>query len=392
MTKGHRNEDVTLLRYDVIRNLTSPAEKSNEVQTWFANLSAREVLPIGTKDNLRTYIAEHASSKRNAVHKQIETTMIELPDRFINRNSGVTITCTDCVVDDQRKVVKLTNASIINGAQTQGELRRYFASLEDGDPTDFQVRAEIIMDPSHESIVEIAIARNTATSVRSVSQASARGYLTDLRVSIEAALPGETLQMSETDTVGLNTQAVLQYARLLMPESLLGDKAPPKNFAYKQGGKCLTDFSTWARDSKADEAAKRLHDFIVDIAPVAVREYRRWETHEGWNGHRLHERGRFGDKPVGGRPVRRDKNGKVVWVAPGILFPLMSALSAFVVERPTGWCLAKPDLFKDDELIRRAVQQFRALDREVTVMGRSEAAYDALSIYTETIASVLAAA
>ena len=77
---------------------------------------------------------------------------------------------------------------------------------------------------------------------------------------------------------------------------------------------------------------------------------------------------------------------------PGILFPIMSALSAFVVLKGARWKLEPPSLFKDAELIRRAVQQFRALEREVTVMGRSEAAYDALSIYTETIASVLASA
>lgn len=391
MTKGHGTDEPCVLRYDVIRNLTSPAEKANGVQTWFANLSAREIIPIGTRDNLRSYIAEHSASKRNAVHKQIENTIVELPDRFINRNSGITITCTECTVDDARKVAKLVNASIINGAQTQGELKRFFTMLDEDDDLDFQIRAEIIMDPSHESIVEIAIARNTATSVRSVSQASARGYLTELKQSIERALPGETLQMSETDTGGLNTQSVLQYARLLMPDHLLGDKAPARNFAYKQGGKCLTDFSNWARDRSVDACAKALHDFVVDVAPIAVREYRRWEKHEGWNGHRLHERGRFNDKPIGGRPVRRDtKTGKVNWVAPGIMFPLMSALSAFIVHDGKGWSLAQPDLFKEDELIRRAVQQFRALNREVTVMGRSEAAYDALSIYTETIASVLA--
>jgi hypothetical protein len=70
----------------------------------------------------------------------------------------------------------------------------------------------------------------------------------------------------------------------------------------------------------------------------------------------------------------------------------MSALSAFVTREAGHWILAQPELFKEDELIRRAVQQFRALNREVTAMGRSEQAYDALSIYTETIASVLASA
>ena len=284
-------------------------------------------------------------------------------------------------------------ASIINGGQTQGEIKRYFASLDDDDITDFLVRAEIIMDPAHELIVEIAIARNTATAVKSVSQAGARGYLDQLKEFIEAGLRGETLQTRETDTEGLNTQSVLQYARLLMPAQIMGERGPPKNFAYKQGGKCLSDFSEWARDSSDDEGKAKLHDFIVEIAPIAVKEYRHWEEHEGWNGHRLHERGRSSDKPVGGRPVRRDKKtGKVVWVAPGILFPVMSALSAFVTRKSGHWLLEKPKLFKEEELIRRAVQQFRALNREVAVMGRSEAAYDALSIYTETIASVLASA
>jgi hypothetical protein len=70
---------------------------------------------------------------------------------------------------------------------------------------------------------------------------------------------------------------------------------------------------------------------------------------------------------------------------------MMSSLSAFVRQKNGQWVLEKPNSrFKENELIRRAVQQFRALERDVALMGRSEAAYDALSIYTETIADVLA--
>jgi len=392
MTAGHGTASGAFdLPYSLIRNLTSSDEKANGVQTWFANVKARDILSMGTQDNLRSYIAEHSASKRNAVHKQIETTIQELPDRFINRNSGIAITCTNCEVDDGKKIVHLENASIINGAQTQGELKRYFAN-EDSEGADFMVRAEIIMEPLRDEIVEIAIARNTATAVKSVSQAGARGYLTDLKKSIEKALPGETLQMNETDTVGLNTQSVLQWARLLTPQKLFGS-ASARNFSYKQSGKCLTDFSDWALKAKSDPDAKKLYDFTVGIGPTAIREYRYWEQHDGWNGHRLHEYGKKSDKPHGGRPIRRDRNtGKVSWVAPGILFPIMSALSAFVRQKGGVWILEKPSLFKEDELIRRAVQQFRALDRDVALMGRSEAAYDALSIYTETIATVLAEA
>jgi hypothetical protein len=392
MTTGHGpNPGVLQLPYNLLRNLTSPDEKSNGVQTWFANVSARDILSIGTSDNLRTYIAEHSPAKRNFVHKQIENTIKELPDRFINRNSGITITCTKCEVDDNRRVATLENASIINGAQTQGEIMRYFAEFaEDDGAADFMVRAEIIMEPKPEEIVEIAIARNTATSVKSVSQAGARGYLTDLKTSIEAHLPGETIQMSETDIVGLSTQSVLQQTRLLMPQEL--SRTSGRNFAYKQGGKCLADFSAWAQKRPTDTEAHSLYEFTVQMAPTAISEYRYWESHSAWNGHRLHEYGKKGDKPVGGRPVKRDRTtGRVTWVAPGILFPIMSALSAFVVSEAGAWKLRKPThTFDEAELIRRAVQQYRAMGRDVALMGRSEAAYDALSIYTDTIASVLA--
>src|SRR4051812_26002255 len=131
----------------------SPDEKANGVQTWFANVNARDILSIGTDDNLRSYIAEHAPAKRNPVHKQIQNTIENLADRFINRNSGIAITCTGCEVDDSKKVARLSSASIINGAQTQGELNRYLTS-DEGEDADFMVRVEIIMEPAHDQIVE----------------------------------------------------------------------------------------------------------------------------------------------------------------------------------------------------------------------------------------------
>lgn len=380
------------LHYHTIKSLTSPEEKANGVQTWFANVSAREVIKLGTQDNLRTYIAEHKESKRGKVHKEIENTIIEQPDRFINRNSGVTITCTACVIDDAKRQARLRDASIINGAQTQGELKRFLASLEDDDDTDFSVRAEIIMEPQHEQIVEVAIARNTATPVKEVSQAGARGYLDDLCEAIEKGLPGETLQMSETDSQGLSAQAVLQWCRTLMPVELEASESKAHNMPYKQAGKCLKDFGEWANERKTNVQAKKRYDFTVQIAVEAIKEYRYWESHPAWNGHRLHEKSKGSagaNAPKGGRPVRRGPDGKINWVAPGLLFPIMSALSAFVVQENGHWTIDKPSLFDPAQMIDRAVKQYRALDRQVAYMGRSEAAYDALSIYTDTIASVI---
>ncbi len=200
------------------------------------------------------------------------------------------------------------------------------------------------MDPSYESIVEIAIARNTATAVKSVSQANARGYLSALKDSIERNLPGETLQTTETDTEGLNTQSVLRYARLLMPAQLLGDKTPPRNFAYKQGGKCLTDFSNWARDQGADVAAEH--------GSMTSRRRSPRSRSRNTGGGKLTTGGTATASTNVGNPAisqwvvapcagTRRPAGWSGW--PGILFPVMSALSAFVVCEGGRWMLeARP--------------------------------------------------
>ena len=94
----------------------------------------------------------------------------------------------------------------------------------------------------------------------------------------------------------------------------------------------------------------------------------------------------------GGRAVRRDEKKRVNWVAPGILFPMIKALSAFVARDEKGrWTIKYPDLFNEEELISRAVKQFRGHDLDPYVMGRSVGAYEGLATYTETIVQVLAA-
>jgi hypothetical protein len=177
-----------------------------------------------------------------------------------------------------------------------------------------------------------------------------------------------------------------------MPAHLEPSGTKVHNMPYKQAGKCLKDFGEWAQVRKTDPEAKKRYDFTVQIAVAAIKEYRYWEGHPSWNGHHLHEKSKSptgGNAPKGGRPVRRGPDGKINWVAPGLLFPIMSALSAFIVEKGGQWTIEKPSLFDPAQMIDRAVKQYRALDRQVAYMGRSEAAYDALSIYTDTIASVI---
>ncbi len=380
------------LTYQLLRNTTSPDEASTGVKSFVANLSAFEILKLDTKENLRSYLAEYNPKKRNRVHDAIRTTILTEPQRFITRNSGFAIGASAIEVDDNKKTVLLTDPSILNGAQSQGEVRRwiqetYGEDLSNGTEPPFFVRAEIIVDPDPDEVVETAIARNTATPVKSISQAGARGHLEELERSINERRPDIKIRKSETDENVYDTRKILQYARLLMPLGVSkNDSAAEKLRAYKNPEQCLTDFSEWYENKDADPVARAKYEFTVEIAPYAIEEYDFWERHEGWNGHHVWE-----ETKKGGRACRREKKtGKIIWVSPGLVFPILGAMAEFVQETSPGhWMISKPPLFKPAEMIARAVAQFRGIDSDPMQMGRSAGAYDALRIYPATLVEVM---
>ena len=123
-SKGSHAPSSVLLSYQLLRNTTSPDETKTGVRSFVANLAAFEILKLGTKENLHSYLAEYNAKKRNRVHDAIRSTIETEPRRFITRNSGYVISASDIDIDDAKKTIKLTEASVINGAQSQGETRR----------------------------------------------------------------------------------------------------------------------------------------------------------------------------------------------------------------------------------------------------------------------------
>ena len=389
---GSHTPSSVQLSYQLLRNTTSPDETSTGVKSFVGNFSAFEILKLGTKENLRSYLAEYNPKKRNRVHDAIRNTIEKMPQRFITRNSGFVIGATEIDVDDNKKFLRLKEPSILNGAQSQGEIRRwiqdtYGDEVPDGsEEPPFFVRAEIVVDPEPSEVVETAIARNTATPVKSISQAGARGHLEDLAASIKKRRPDINIRMKETDEDVYDTRKILQYTRLLMPLSVSrNDSAAERLRAYKNPEQCLTDFSEWYDARKEDPIARAKYEFTVQIAPYAMEEYEFWERHEGWNGHNVWQ-----ETKKGGRACRRDSKKKIIWVSPGLVFPILGAMSEFIEEKsPGNWAISKPRLFKPAEMIASAVEQFRNKESDPMQMGRDGGVYDALRIYPRTLVEVM---
>jgi hypothetical protein len=190
----------------------------------------------------------------------------------------------------------------------------------------------------------------------------------------------------ETDEDVYDTRKILQYTRLLMPLSVSQNESPAEKLRpYKNPEQCLTDFSEWYDAKKSDATARSKYDYTVQMAPHAIAEYEYWERHEAWSGHHLWE-----ETKKGGRTCRRDKSGKVVWVSPGLVFPIVGAMSEFVEQQgPANWSINKPKVFEPVEMIASAVKQFRAEDSDPMQMGRDAGVYDALRIYPSTLVKVM---
>ena len=170
------------LTYRKIRDVSTIEEQENRAATSSAaNAGLRDFEGRHRRYPSNIY-SRPSRKKRSFVHKQIERTITNKPERFSQLNSGFLIGASRIVVDDNKRVVDLFDASVNNGAQSRGEIKRYFEAMAERgeEPTDFAIRVEISVEPDPAVRTDIAIARNTATRVQDISQAGARGYFRDL--------------------------------------------------------------------------------------------------------------------------------------------------------------------------------------------------------------------
>ena len=132
------------------------------------------VLPLSTDENVRDYLLEAEGKQRRRstqVNQEIRETLEKRPNNFSILNGGVVLVARDHDVDEQKKTLRLTEASIINGSQTQGVLRDFFRQVEEEqlDPPEIHVKYELIVTDDEDLIAEISIARNFQNDVANLS-------------------------------------------------------------------------------------------------------------------------------------------------------------------------------------------------------------------------------
>lgn len=365
--------DAYELPYIVCRNISSPEDDSERRKVYAGQVPASSVLDLEDNENVREYLVDAKGKQKQSptmVHQAIRKTLNDNTDQFNILNGGMVLVARAARVDDQRKILYLTRPSIINGSQTQGELRRYFDGNAQSEFTDPSVKFELIVTDDDDLIAEISIARNFQNDVRAISIAGRRGQLDELECAVKKGFPNAQLRKSEThltaDGVYLDTEKLIQVIFALLPPEMLRKidaRAEPTNkvFTYSQKTRCLKLFQRLVEDGPRD-----VYQCCLDLAPIAWKLYENWKTHQGFYGTRL-------------RSITRDENG-IADVPDGIIFPILSAFSAFVKETKQGvWGLAVPVAFSDEELIEAAKQVYMEIaEHNPQTMGKNKACYSTL--------------
>jgi hypothetical protein len=366
------------------RNISCPEDLENDRKVFSGQAPVTSVLQLPTDANVRDYLLEAEGKQRKRptqVNKEIRQTLESKPFVFSILNGGVVIVARKHEVDEQKKILRLTNPSIINGSQTQGVLLDFFDSLaaNDEEAPPIHIKYELIVIDDEDLIGEISIARNFQNDVASISIAGRRGQLDELERALQKADKGEQdskLQKKETQLSDdyVQTEKLLQVITALIPASLwpkpTESENPNKVYSYSMKAKCLKEFQETfvkAHDSvdPNHKQAKELYQFYLDIAPQALKLYEKWKSHQGFAG-------------TGIRAITREQR-EIVEVPDGIIFPIIASLSAFAKKTDKGWKISPPDAFKDSEIIRAAKSVYQNMAASNPwIMGKSPACYFAL--------------
>lgn len=377
------SSDILELKYYSVRNITSPEDKQNGRSVYAGQMPIESIVSLPTNENVREYLADAMGKKRRVltqVHRAIKDTLRNHPEMFSVLNGGVVIVARDHELDEKNMVLKMLKPSIINGSQTQGVIKDFLAEITEV-PSEIHIKFELIISTEADLIAEISIARNFQNDVQSVSILGRRGVFDELELSLQKSLPKKKLQKSETqrsteDSDYLPTEKMIQVIAALVPEKLCWkSELNNKVYTYNRKATCLNDFQEiWkgARDPEhhKHEQLKEVYEFYLSIASAAYQLYEKWKTHQGFKGTRLHV-------------IEKGKNGNIVEVPDGIVFPIIAAFSVFAVKENNQWILKLPTQSMDNELIQSAKSAYMEIAKSRPhLMGTTKACYTQLEQLT----------
>lgn len=377
-----------VFNYHTIRSVLSKEDKEAGRDRYCGVAKADALFELGWEENVRSFLGEDEEGnkrKSTLVNQAIRETAAKNRDLFPVLNTGVVIVARAAKVDDNRRTAELFGASVINGAQTIGVLKQFFK--ENQDDQDYpSVNFELIVTDDEDLIGEISIARNFQNRVADLSIYGRQKLFDDLEHALQKRDASIQLRKSETqfdEQKFLDTEKLIQSLTALMPASvevpstkvrkLKTPETTYRVYAYRHRARCLKDFARimdedlW--DKKNGEDWSQARRFFLDIAWDGWQLYKRLKSEQFFS--RLHK---VEGEQNGGRKVVSPEG-----VPDGIVFPMLSALSRFIVNSRGGWKLDMPRTFPWTTLFQNAAVQFKeTAQHNPNTMGKEAGCYISL--------------
>ncbi len=365
---GDQTPKKTEIKCCVVKNTTSPEEKNNGSMNFVLVCKVSEILKFDLEKNLRISYSDATNKNRNATHKAIYDSFDYDPDRFIQRHSGFTAVCDNLKQTSKEEyginTVVLENASLINGGQSQGEIRKWFEHNADAikDKWDnTNIRIEVIVEKDEHEVHEICVARNDSTNVSDLSKLGNSKYFDDLNDAMVSELGSDfELQLSETDDK-LPTQTMLQVLRAITPKSLKGDSwSKDMVAAYSGKRRCLINYKDRFDAEKESQKENSSYtdpilDFYRSFAPQAWKLYLDWTSDKDWIQY-WKRKTKTMDHQRMGKYNEKDDTFELTWA---IVCPVLFGLQNFIQETPNGWIYDEPKSFDKKAYMDFVMAQFK---------------------------------
>ncbi len=358
------------------RNVTSHDQRGKiegKVEVYHGVFASDQVLKFSSTLNVRD------SYGRGSVHQAITETLEETPDRFRYLNGGITVVSKSIITRERGNSLEISfshDASIINGTQTQGALRKYHGydvkteeCLNSVPPVDVDVT--VIVTTDEDLMTDITVARNVQNKVKDLSVFGRKGAFNDLNSALKKARSPFELSTSETDKGTFETGKALQLAFAIMPEDFWERNLPKVKCSrptiYSSKNKWMKLFGETIATPKNDQT-KELKKFIVDILPSVLNLYESSKKASFWRQKYWQTTG-----------VVKNDDGSVKTVKDGYIFPFLVAHSIFVTQDEQGtWKIELPEGYAPDKIVK-AIKEIYDTDaddmKNVQLFGKNALAY-----------------
>lgn len=209
-------------------------------------------------------------NRRSAVYKQIVQTLKEYPDRFHERNRGITIVADEILFDDKRKEVVLHVKDnklhgVVDGAHTlDAVLETQKQPPEDDWPAYVFIKAVTGLEA--DQIAEIAGGLNTSQQVDLKSLENLREHFADLQKVLVNEPYADQIAYKMNEDKPIDVREVLYYLAVFDCTEYDQNRHPVSLFGRKEG-----IVRTFADQAAEKENAGDSFSVLISKAPEILR-------------------------------------------------------------------------------------------------------------------------